>query len=216
MESRKITLICANHHDFISSKYFLPFRNLIVWDRIPDNFPQKIEHLSAEVIHTLIKISINSNKITKNLNSKQKAYVKLSIIGLLKKKYIIETFFGERCQICGEFNTKDHLVCFHFNHIDNNQKTILASDLYKSESITCTEIVKTLIKERGGYLCNNCHTVFHKSNFYNLLDKVYIDNRVKSQVFNEHRTIKKEFKIISNIDNIKNPFKLPKNSVIIL
>ncbi|TKJ22166.1 MAG: hypothetical protein CEE42_13205 [Promethearchaeota archaeon Loki_b31] len=210
MELKKITLICANHHDIVSSKYYNFFRHLISWKDLPNYFPDKIQSLSPELIHALIKISINAYPITKNLNSKQKAYIKLSIISLLKRKYIIETLYGESCQICGEFNTIEHLVSFHFNHIDETKKTLVASNLFKSEEITCSEIVSKLDQERGGYLCNNCHTVFHRSSYYDLLEHVYIDENVMEKVSKDHIHVKQNFKLVYSSELIKDPFKLSK------
>jgi hypothetical protein len=136
--------------------------------------------------------------------------VKLSIINLLKRRYIIEMFYGEFCHVCGEFNTKDHLVSFHFNHKDEDKKTLLASELFKNEKITCSEIVQVLEKENGGYLCNNCHTVFHESEYYDLLDKIYTNEDMVRKVYKDHLSVKHGFCVMKNNNHIRDVLKLPK------
>lgn len=210
MESKKIRLLCANHHDLISSKYYNMFFHLISWKGLPSNFPPKIYSLSPELIHTLIKIAINNHLQTKDLSNKQKDYVKLSIIGLLKRKHIIETYHGTYCQTCGEFNTDEHLTSFHFNHIDKSKKTLIASELFKNNLLTCSEIAQILEREEGGYLCNNCHTVVHESGFYDLLDQVYEGDKIKEIVLTDHANTKRKFSLISNPDLINNHFILAK------
>jgi hypothetical protein len=59
MESKKIVLVCANHHDIITSKYYNYFKHLISWENIPKNFSQDIFSLSPELIHTIGGLSTN-------------------------------------------------------------------------------------------------------------------------------------------------------------
>jgi hypothetical protein len=186
------------------------FLHLISWKGLPSKFPSKIHSLSPELIHTLIKTAIDNHSQTKELSNKQKDYVNLSIIGLLKRKHIIETFHGKYCQTCGEFNTDKHLPSFHFNHIDESKKTLIASDLFKNDFLKCSEIAQILEQEKGGYLCNNCHTVVHTSGYYDLLDQVFEEEKVKENVLNDHAETKLKFNLISNPDLIKDHFKLEK------
>ena len=108
------SLECRSHHRLKKAKIFKYFKYLINWEGLFD--------LDPEIIHILIKTSINSFSYTKNLTSNQRNIVKLSIIRFLKKKYIIESFYGTHCHTCGEFNTIDHLSAFDFHHDDEDQK----------------------------------------------------------------------------------------------
>ena len=120
IESEKVALLCGNHHDAKTYKHFNHFKQLISWINIPNDFPQDIFSLSPEIIHTLIRISVDNHPKTKNLSIRQKDNVRVEITRLLKKRYIIETVYGEKCHICMEFNTKDHLTVFQFSHLDKS------------------------------------------------------------------------------------------------
>ncbi len=210
MESKKIILVCANHHDLISYKYYNYFKHLISWTDLPKVLPQDIFSLTPELIHTLIRIAINNHSETNNLSYKRKSAIKLSIISNLKKRYIIETIYGIYCHVCEEFNTREHLIAFHFNHNNEDTKTLLASDLYKNESITCSEIVQNLEQEEGGYICSNCHAVWHNNTLINIFDQIYDDMSVVKKTTNDYYHVREKFTLIYNDVSIRNPLKLSK------
>ncbi len=210
MESKKVVLVCASHHDIISGKYFNYFRDLISWQGLSNRFPQNIFSLSPELIHTLVKISINIHNKTKNLSIKQKGYIKLSLISLLKRRYIIESIYGDKCHLCGEFNTKDHLVSFQFNHNNKDTKTLLASDLFKTEALSCSEIVQTLDQEEGGYICANCHSVIDNNTYLNSLNEIYNDKSIAKKALTDYNICTRNFTLLHNKNSIKNPLKLSK------
>ena len=210
IESENVVIVCANHHDLISRKYFNYFKHLISWINLPVSFPQDFFSLSPELIHTLVRIAINNYSKTRNKSSKKKGEIKLSVISYLKKRYIIEYINGVNCPACGEFNTKEHLVSFHFNHFNKLLKTILASDLFKSESITCSEIVQILEGQKGSYICSNCHSVFHKTKFYDLLKYLYTDKNMIKTIIEDHKNVRKNSLPIYYDGLINDPLKLSK------
>lgn len=122
---------------------------------------------------------------------------------LLTKRYIIESIYGEICPTCGEFNTKDHLTVFIFHHLNKKIKSIDASKLYH---LPCTEIVRILEKERGGYICHNCHTVIHYKRIH-LLEQVYDDKNVIEKVYDDYNNVNEKFTIIKDINSIVNPIE---------
>lgn len=175
-ESEKVELLCRNHHHMLNDKYFTYFKYLINWENIPKRFPQDIFSLSAELIHILIKVSINNFHKTKHKLRGKKKEIKRRIVHYLKKRYIIRSY-GIYCPTCGEFSIIEHLPVFHFMHFSKENKTVNASDLYSSYS--CSEIAQILKQEMGMYICSNCHTIFDYEKFH-LLDKIYEDKNIVS------------------------------------
>jgi len=208
LEANKVVLICSNHHMLISSKYYELFKSLISWIGIPGDLPQDIFSLEPELIHTLTRVSIENHPDTRFLSQKKKSSIKLSIISLLKRRYIIENFYGRKCHICKEFNTIEHLVSFHFHHQDKTKKTTLASDIYSTESITCSEIVKTLEKEEGGYICANCHYTLH--NKPELLEQIHDDKEILKKAKMDYNDAINRFNLIFYKTSLKNPLNLSK------
>lgn len=191
MESERVVLVCRNHHHLIHDSYFNYFNYLINWE--------EIFSLHAELIHMLIRTSVENFRLTKNLSRRFKKEIRRHIINYLKKRYIIESFYGEYCPTCREFNTKRHLSAFHFNHKDKKLKNVNASDLYSLYS--CSEIVKILEKERGGYICSNCHTVIHYEGLH-LLDKIYEDKKIVEKILKDYGFVSKNFTLIHNDDSL--------------
>jgi len=206
LESKKVRPICGNHHDAKTYKHFNYFRDFISWINLPKIFPKNIFALSPELIHTLIRISVDNHLKTKNLPLTHKDNIRIELARLLKKRYIIETFYGESCHICNEFSTKFYLTAFQFNHKDENKKTIKISKL--SKYLTCTEIIEILEKEEGGYLCSNCHTVLHNNKYIPILHEIYDDKNIIKRALEDYNNARKKFKTITTkgID-IKNPLE---------
>ena len=95
----------------------------------------------------IIITSLNNYQKTKELSKLKKKKKRDRIKEFLKKRYIIDHFYGEYCHICKEFNIREHLPVFHFHHVDDKIKTINASELFH---LPCSEIVKILKK-----ICRN-------------------------------------------------------------
>ena len=55
-----------------------------------------------------------------------------------------------------------------------------------------------------------CHTVVHESGYYDLLDQVYEEDKIKEIVLTDHASTKRKFSLISNPDLINDHFKLTK------
>ncbi len=210
LESRRVVLKCIAHHRLITAKYYPIFIDLISWNNIPFNFPQDIFLLSSEIIHSIVKISIQSHPITRKLTPKLQSSVKLSLITLLKRKYIIEKFYGEMCHICGEFNTKEHLVAFHFHHKFSEKKTIEAHKLFGNESITCNEIVQKLEGEVGGFICSNCHMTLHNDTLLKSFTQIYDDPEIVKIARKDYLDSFEKFRIIRNNGSFGEPLRLPK------
>ena len=72
--------------------------------------------------------------------------------------------------------------------------------------LPCSEIARILRKEIGGYICKNCHTVFHYKHLH-LLNEIYKDQNVANKVLTDFNNVLKSFKIIQSIDMIEDPLK---------
>lgn len=75
MESEKVELICRNHHNLHHSKYL---KYLINWN--------DIFSLSPILIHLIIRISVNSFYLTKNLPKDSKKKIKKINFNRFKKE----------------------------------------------------------------------------------------------------------------------------------
>ena len=136
----------------------------------------------------------------------------------MKKKYILERFYGNSCCTCLEFNVSMHLISFVFHHIDGNHfddnpfihkkhrgKIKTASDLF-NKSYSCSEIVKILEYENGGYLCKNCHSVIQYSLLdLQLLNNIYKDKYKVKDILKDLNNVKQQFKLLRNEDKIEEP-----------
>ena len=201
MESEGIIFKCSNHHTILHDEYYRLFGYLISWERIFS--------LPPEIIHILIRISVENLKRTKNLSIDKKKEIRRYIRKKLRKRYVVELVHGTYCPACGEFNTKEHLTAFHFNHENKKRKSINASDLY---DLPCSKIVQILEKERGGYLCSNCHSVIHYDKYIPLLDKIFKDNNVVNKILEDYERVSKKFTVISSIKLIRDPLKTSKKN----
>ncbi|TFG10158.1 MAG: hypothetical protein EU535_08490 [Promethearchaeota archaeon] len=205
MELKQIELLCGNHHDLLNYKYFNFFNHIIAWKDIPKSFPQDIFSLSPELIHVLIRISVDHFSKTKNKSISSKDNIRVEIVRLLKKRYVIEITYGESCHICGEFNTKEHIYSFQFCHIKEDKKTVDFSKLSKYYS--CSKIAKILEQEEGGFVCSNCHTVFHFKKYIPLLDKIYDDKNMIKKVLNDYKYVHDRFALFYKTKDIRDPLK---------
>ena len=198
LKLEKVTLVCRNHHMMINDhyfdyfKYFINFRNLF--------------SLNAEEIHILLRIIVDNFRITMNLTKVRKRMIRQRIKNRIKKKYIIEKLFGKKCSICGEFNTKKHIRTFDFCHQDPQVKTVQASTLFNSYS--CSEIAEILRKERGAYICSNCHTVYDMD-YYNVIDEIYDNKEIVKNVKDDYHKLRINFTPISKtmVRNVKDPLQ---------
>ena len=190
VESEGACLLCRSHHRVNHYNdqfdYIINFNNLF--------------SLPAELIHLLVKISINYFRLTKNLTPNEKGNIKKNILRKIKKRYIIESFYGIHCHTCGEFNTREHLEAFDFHHKDKVQKEkIVASSLY--DTLSCSEIASLLINEKGGYMCSNCHTVIQNKLLY-LSDKIFEDKKILKMIRKDFEQVNQRF---TTMDRFKHP-----------
>ncbi len=197
MELEDVKLICRNHHHILHDRYFNYFSYLITWE--------DIFSLPVELIHILIRISVDNYSVTKNWTKIDKKRARRNIVNYMKKRFIIEEFFGKYCPTCREFQTTKHLPAFHFNHADDRTKRVSASDVYSQYS--CSQIVTILEGERGGYLCSNCHSVIHYKKLH-LLDEIYENKELVRKICKDVDCVKKNFTHIhSNKLKVNEPLK---------
>ena len=203
MEKEKVILTCANHHNIIHTPYFIYFKKLINWEDIPNEFPYRdIFDLPADIIHSLIIICLDNFYKTKTIDKENRNAIKLRLISFLKKRYIIDRIYGGVCPCCGEFNTKDHLPVFEYNHLyelselnseeREKRKKIKIPKLF--ESLSCSEIVREMEKKynNGGYTCRNCHFVIHGD--VSNIDEIFDDEDVVKKVLYDKEITLEKFK----------------------
>jgi hypothetical protein len=194
MEKEKVGLICRSHHKILHDKTYRLFKYLI---NLKDLFS-----FSPVSIYIMIKTAIDSCRITKDLPRERKKNVQSSIVKRLKKRYIMHRFSKEKCLGCKEFNIFDHLTVFSFHHKSKELKKHMASRLY---SLTCSEILKILNDESGGYLCSNCHMVLHNFNV-NIMEEILENNKILENFKKDISRVRENFqKIEINELNIHDP-----------
>jgi hypothetical protein len=196
LELEEVTVLCRNHHLMIDDYYFQHFNHFINFD--------KLFSFSAEEIHLLLRVVVDNFRLTKNLSNERKSTIRYRITTRIKKKYIIETLYGKKCILCGEFNTEKHLRSFNFCHQDSSVKTVQASYLFHTNSLP--EIADLLRKEKGAYLCSNCHTLYDME-YYNVIDEIYDNKEVSNRVKDDYLDICNRFKPISKtmVRKVKDP-----------
>ena len=222
-EDNKIHFKCSCHHKLIHTPLFNYFKKLICWENIPNEFPQDIFDLPAEIIHILITACLGSANIQYiGISDIKKKIlgIRFIILYYIKKKYIIDLIYEGVCPICKEFNTKDHLPIFEFNHLtevlyDLGKKTSKQRDIEKIKeksaisfyNNTCSEIVKLLEKQKGGYICRDCHRTIHTKR--ERINMIYDDyDRVKIEQIDYDNTIKGFLdNLIYSKNSIRNPLK---------
>ncbi len=218
MESENVVLICSAHHCILHANYYDDFKQLINWENVPDNFPQDIFLIPPEIIHFIVWVAV-VNYFNPKGEPKPKMIThsaRNSIIMYLKKRFILESL-GKTC-ICGEFNTKDHLPVFAFHHLEDHRfdrnpyiKAEHSGSIYTPNQLyqkgySCSDIIKILSFENGGYLCSNCHSVIEyslpeRSPLKEILkERNYIDAIIKDYQF-----VIDNFKKINTINVIENP-----------
>ncbi len=197
MESEKVILVCRNHHRTrfhyeISSS----FQYLINWE--------KIFSLPAGLIHIIIRTAVENFHETRELSNLQKKSIRRLLSRTLKKRFILEQLYKDKCPLCEEFNIKQHLGAFDFSHQNQEEKSINASDLYQLHD--CREILKILEKEKGMYMCSNCHTVLHNTSLH-LLKEIYQNKKIENRVLNDYKILNKKFTLIQEKVPIRAPLQ---------
>lgn len=216
-EIERVEIFCRCHHTLLKDSYFYIFKKLICWENIPSDFPQDIFDLPAEIIYALIWICVDSYYDSKCIirNNQTKTDIRREIIQFIKKKYIIDIIYDGTCPICKEFNTNDHLLTFTFNHLHmlNNLKPetrkieqkMRETNLYK---LSCSEIVKELKRQIGGFICANCHMFFHTDILF--VDKIFDDQNISKIVKEGIEKVHNKFNenLIKSTEAIRDILKL--------
>jgi hypothetical protein len=195
MESEKVELICKNHHNLHHSKYFKYFKYLINWN--------ELFSLSPILIHLIIRISVNSFYLTKNLPKDSKKNIRRSILIDLKRRYIINILYSGKCPICEEFTAKDHISVFQGHHETQGIKKQEVSYLFNI-GLSCSEIVKILEAEHVGLMCGNCHTVIQYIRDISILNQIYDDVEIVNRILDDYKQVLSKFKPINDEKSLIN------------
>lgn len=197
LEADKVELICENHHRLKTAINFVRFKDLIMWD--------KLFNYSPEVIYILIHTAVNFHPETKNFSSMKKEGVRKSIIRFIKKRYLIEKLNGYACVGCGKVNIKDNLPAFHYHHdglmSEEEGKEYLSNLL---EKYNCSTIASILAEQKGGFLCGNCHSMFHKINFITYAREILCEEYDNDNYLKEIKSIYQKIKINFRMVNLNN------------
>jgi hypothetical protein len=217
MEIEGLEVLCSVHHAIEHSHIYRYFRKLINWDYIPINFTQELLSLPGEIVHIIIWIVIENYFKDENISRADLHSARYSIIKSLKKKYIIEHIFGSLCLSCLEFSTSDHLVSFDFHHCEGPRfeenpylhekhrgKIRTVSELFDKD-YSCSEIVKILEFEKGGYLCKNCHSVIQYTLKEQLLDVIYDNQQIAKNVLEDYINVKNKYKLLKDTGIVGDP-----------
>ena len=228
MEEESVVLICGSHHSIIKAIHFKNFKKLISWENIPRDFDyEDIFDLPAEIINTLVKICVDNyilpdprpgRKIVREPNIKRRRIdVRNYILVFLKKRYIIDHIYNGLCPICREFNTRDHLPAFEYNHLfkknelasENKRRRETQAVITLYQTLPSSQIVKEMEKiyHKGGYLCCNCHRNLHKD--LSILGEIYDDKIILRKVREDNDRTKNFFKqnLVYYKGSINNPLK---------
>ena len=79
------------------------------------------------------------------------------------------------------------------------------------EGLSCSEIAKELARQKGGYVCHNCHFVTHKD--ISTVSEIYDDQNIIREVLKDIETAIRKYKqkLIQNLIHsrisIKDPLK---------
>ncbi len=218
MELESVILKCRCHHQLFHSYSFYDFKKLISWEDVYcKEFPYKdIFDLSAEIIHILATVCVDNFYKTKTKTATEKKRWIDDIIISLKKRYFIDLLYGGVCPICGEFNSKDHLPVFDFNHLykkneltpEERKERKKINDLF---FLPCSVIVKEMKKKynKGAFVCCNDHMVIHET----ISNKIYDEQELSNANFKDHNDTIEKFKqnLIHHMKNknlIKDVLKL--------
>jgi len=194
-----LDLTCINCHSIKHSvRYIFPpifnFLKSLTLEDIKENVANIFNE--AEILaNKFLEQNKERYGITKiNTIAKIKIDIKRSIIGFVKKKYVIEYLFGANyiCPVCQKANSNDHLTCFeaHHTNLDLFEKIEKIKFGKEYERKPIHWLIKNLIIQECVYLCSNCHTMikattyrdyiliilknqkeaFFVNNFYKLLD----------------------------------------------
>jgi hypothetical protein len=168
--------------------------------------------------HLLKPLAKRRPRVRKFDIEERRKFVKGFVVYFLKKRYIIDRIYSGICPTCGEFNTRDHLPSFEFNHFyeilklspEERERYIRirkkANRIIKDFS--CSKAVKKLEKQKGGYVCRNCHSVIHEK--ISKVNEIYNDPNITRKILaNKENTIRKyKQSLIRSTVSIKDPLKV--------
>ena len=77
------------------------------------------------------------------------------------------------------------------------------SSLYRSYS--CSKIARILVREKGGYICGNCHSVIHYDKYIPLLNKIFDNKSLIKKILDDYNRVTKKFTLMSSTNSIGDP-----------
>ena len=200
MKREQVELLCTNHHSLLHHEDYQNFRYLINW--------AKLFSYPAEIIRLLVRVAVDNFHKTRDLTVVKKKEKRRYIRSKIKKKYIIEVFYGGYCPTCGKFNTQNHLTSYHFAHANQHIDDFDIYDLYRSKP--CSKIVEVLVREEGGYVCGNCHMVIHFDKYIPFLEEIFEEEKVIQKIMEDYDDVCKNYRLMCNNALIGDPLKTSK------
>jgi len=224
-----LKLICANCHNIKHSiRYvFPPIFNFLKMRSLEeiDKDSSKIINETKRLTNKYFACNKERYKITRNNTpARIKIDIKRSILGFVKKKYVIEYLFGSNyhCPICQKANINEHLTCFdtHHTNLDLLQKIkkIEFGREYERKSIQW--LIKNIISQECIFICSNCHLMINAINYrdhtLNILKnqkeamflEAYYQHLDKQIEINREIILQWKVQLRNNNLNIKNLFQI--------
>ena len=186
--------LCSNHHLMFHADIFLEYKSFI--------FSKNLFSLSTKGL---------ANHITSYITPllKDEPYLlcrgkRQQLLKWIKKRYIIENFFGDVCVGCGKTSIK-LIPAFDFHH-----RSLQEGDTFSWSKLSGWSIprIEEIIKDQDIIaICSNCHSLIHSEAFIRLADLILGETKA-NQVRNEIDRIKKRIDlfILPNI-NLRNIFR---------
>ncbi len=198
----KVISLCGNCHSKEQAKYFNAFKHLIL--------KNNLFKLSQKEIEELIDASIR--KHPKFKISKNKPMIKYQIKRWIRKRYVVEQLYKEKCIVCG-MQAKKNLPSLIFHHRIAELKTFDWGDL---QDLDCEEIINSLIDENCVCLCLNCHGALHttfSSNIEEIIHDFFTQSEISkftselNQMLSQLKTEITSFTFILETINFNSPLK---------
>ncbi|KKN45925.1 hypothetical protein LCGC14_0678260 [marine sediment metagenome] len=182
--------LCSNHHLMLHADIFLEYESFI--------FSKNIFNLSTKDLANSITSLLEDLPYSLSIKNRQK------LLKWIKKRYIIENFYGDVCIGCGKTSIK-LLPAFDFHH-----RTLQEGDKLSWRNLSgwsIPRIEKTIKEQDIVAICSNCHSLIHSEAFIHLADLILGEKKAE-QLRNEIDRINKNIDlfIMPNI-NLRNIFR---------
>ncbi|MFX1568596.1 MAG: hypothetical protein ACFFCV_09525 [Promethearchaeota archaeon] len=203
LNNDNVIVLCKNCHILTESNNYNTFKPLILHSSL---FLHTLEELN-NMINAFIDNNPNiTNKLDKNKYYKSKA--KYQIKKWIKKRYIIEQFYGGKCIGCENVTVQTNLPSLGFHHVfPSKKKAVIKWD--KISRFSIRKISELLKIEKCICLCSNCHSILHSKHFNSNIDDIFGEkymNLTSSTKFEYNR-------ILRNIENFDIEEKIKRSMI---